>query len=74
MKAMPEQGGMLKHSLFPEASLVATSTTPGPLAVPGVHVPVTVAPSIQMVVPLGLAMRLPRTTFAGFRIALSTWT
>ena len=74
VKAMPEHGGRLKHSLFPEASAVLTSTTPGPLAVPGVHVPVTVAPSIQIAVPLGVTMRGPTAALVGFRTAGSVCT
>ena len=40
VKAIPEQGEIPPHSLDPDASIVVTSTTPGPLAVPTVHEPV----------------------------------
>ncbi len=67
LKASPEHGGVLLHSLAPELSIVLTSTTPGPLAVPVVHVPVCAEPSTQMFVKEGLAIKGPNVALVGFR-------
>jgi len=60
VKAKPEHGEILPHSLPPELSIVVTSTTPTPLAVPGVHDPVEGEPLIQIEVKDGLAIRVPK--------------
>ena len=67
LKASPEHGGALLHSLVPELSTVLASTTPGPLTVPVVHAPVWAEPSIQMFVNEGLAIKGPRVALVGFR-------
>src|SRR5689334_12994324 len=54
--------------------MVVTSTTPGPLASPTVHVPVVGKPLIQMDVNDGLAIRGPRAAALGFRKVWSSWT
>ena len=67
LKASPEHGGALLHSLVPELSTVLASTTPGPLAVPVVHVPVWAEPLTQMFVNEGLVINGPRVALVGFR-------
>src|SRR2546425_11622737 len=70
VNAMPEHGpgGGLLQTFDPELSIVVTSTTPGPLAVPCVHEPVWATPLIQIPVRLGLGIRLARAALAGGRI------
>ena len=65
MKAKPEQGEVLPHSLVPALSIVVTSTTPGPFAELAVHTPVVALPPTQIEVNDGEAMRLPRAALAG---------
>lgn len=66
VNAKPEHGEMPPHSLIPELSIVVTSTTPGPLAVPTVHVPVWGEPLTQMDVSDGLAISGPKAALVGF--------
>ena len=64
---MPEHGpgGGLLQTFDPELSIVVTSTTPGPLAVPCVHEPVWATPLTQIEVRDGFGTRLPRTALVG---------
>ena len=64
VNARPEHGAA-EHSLLPELSIVDTSTTPGPLAVPIVHEPVWAEPLTQIDVKDGLAIRVPRAAPVG---------
>src|SRR2546422_6841179 len=70
VNAMPEHGpgGGLLQTFDPELSIVVTSTTPGPLAVPCVQEPVWATPLIQIPVRDGLGTRLPRAALVGLRI------
>src|SRR5438128_12649079 len=67
VNAMPEHGpgGGLLQTFDPELSIVVTSTTPGPLAVPCVHEPVWATPLTQIEVRDGFGTRLPRTALVG---------
>ena len=69
VNAIPEHGEMPPHSLVPELSIVVTSTTPTPLAVPTVHEPVPAGgadePLTQMDVKDGVAIRVPRAALTG---------
>jgi len=58
----------LLQTFDPELSIVVTSTTPGPLAVPCVQEPVWATPLIQIPVRDGLGTRLPRAALVGLRI------
>ena len=66
VKAIPEHGERPPHSLLPRLSRVETSTTPGPLAVPTVHAPLTDKPLIQIIVDVGVVIRVPRAALVGF--------
>jgi hypothetical protein len=65
VKAIPEHGGILAHSLLPEDSTVVTSTTPGPLADATVHEPVWAEPLTQIDVNAGVTIRVPRAALTG---------
>ena len=69
VKAIPEHGpdGGLLQTFIPELSIVVTSTTPGPLAVPWVHEPVVATPLTQIEVRVGVGTRLPNTAPVGLR-------
>jgi hypothetical protein len=65
VKAIPEHGGIPPHSFVPEASIVVTSTTPGPFALPTVHEPDWAEPLTQMDVSVGVTIRVPRAALTG---------
>jgi hypothetical protein len=65
VKAIPEHGGIPPHSLVPLLSIVVTSTTPGPLALPIVHEPLWAEPLTQIDVNVGLTIRVPRAALTG---------
>jgi hypothetical protein len=69
VKARPEHGEIPAHSLIPELSIVDASTTPGPLAVPAVHVPFWAEPLTQIAVNVGLEIRGPRAALIGLKNA-----
>ena len=71
---MPLHGAIPPHSLLPEPSMVVTSTTPGPFAVPVVHDPVVAAPLTQIEVNDGIAIRVPRAALVGLTKAGSVET
>jgi hypothetical protein len=65
VKARPEHGEIPPHSLVPALSIVVTSTTPTPLAVPTVHEPVEAEPLTQIEVKDGVIMRVLRAALVG---------
>lgn len=69
VKARPEQGEIAPHSLIPVLSIVVTSTTPGPFAVPTVHEPVVAEPLMQIEVREGPAINVPRAAAVGCKTA-----
>lgn len=68
VNARPEQGATLPHSFTPLASIVVTSTTPGPFAVLTVHEPVVATPLKQIEVNDGLAISEPILAETGWKM------
>jgi hypothetical protein len=65
VSARPEHGEIPPHSLLPVLSIVVTSTTPGPFAVPTVHEPAVGEPLTQIDVNDGVTISVPRAALLG---------